>query len=310
MVRIDLHGHIAPPPYWAALERAGMPTPVPPWSVEQLLAVMDQYGITATVVSLPPPGVFFGDGAQARALARVVNEFAAELVQRYPARFAALATLPLPDIEAALVELDYALDHLQLDGVTLLTNTGTMYLGDPRLEPLFAVLDSRGCYVFVHPTMPVYPGPLPGVPPWVLEFPFETTRAIVSLLFSGIFERYGAIRWQFAHLGGTVPFLAYRIASVRQREPSLAGHLRRDPVETLRSLFYDTALSNYTAVLEATFRLLPAERIVFGTDWPYAALPDGPDPAPELDRWPHARPAIEGENARVLVPRLFERLGR
>ncbi len=310
MVRLDLHSHIAPPAYWTALERAGMPTPVPPWSVEHLLGVMNQYGITAAVVSLPPPGVFLGDIVQARELARVTNEFSAALVQQYPSRFAALATLPLPDIEAALSELDYALDHLHLDGVALLTNTGGVYLGDPRFEPLFAALDSRGCYVFVHPTMPAYPGPVPNIPPWVLEFPFETTRTIVSLLFSGIFERYGAIRWQFAHLGGTAPFLAYRIASVMEREPALAARLRRDPVEILQALYYDTALSNSATVLDATLRLLPRERLVWGSDWPYAVLPAGPDPAPDLDRWPEIRTAIEAENARALVPRLFERLGR
>ncbi|WP_147371122.1 amidohydrolase family protein, partial [Meiothermus luteus] len=153
-MRLDLHGHLEPPHYTAAVAQALGPAPVPPWTVEEQLEMMARYGITATVVSLPPPGVFLGDGAQARELARATNEFYAALLRQHPRRYAALAALPLPDVEAVLAELAYALDVLGLDGVALFTQVGGRYLGDELFEPLWAELDRRGAYVFVHPTLP------------------------------------------------------------------------------------------------------------------------------------------------------------
>ncbi len=308
MRRLDLHTHLAPPAYWQTLAAQGVAHPLPPWTLDDLCAVLDQYQIAAAVISLPPPGVFFGDTVSARRLARTVNEFLAAVVERAPRRFAALATLPLPDLAGAREELVYALEVLQLDGVALYTHAGGHPLGDPRLEPLYADLDARACYVFVHPTLPPYRPPSTDLPPWVLEFPFETTRAIATLLYQGVFDRYPAIRWHFAHLGGTVPFLAYRLASVVHREPQLAARLASDPVDTLRRHWYDTALSNYRHTLTAAAQLLPIDRIVFGSDWPYAALPEGPDPAPDLAAWEEFRPLIDWQNARALVPRLFERM--
>lgn len=308
-MRLDLHGHLEPPHYTAAVAQALGPAPVPPWTVEEQLEMMARYGITATVVSLPPPGVFLGDGAQARELARATNEFYAALLRQHPRRYAALAALPLPDVEAVLAELAYALDVLGLDGVALFTQVGGRYLGDELFEPLWAELDRRGAYVFVHPTLPPYPNPLPGLPIWLQEFPFETTRAIAHLLYSGAFHRYPRIRFQFAHLGGAAPFLAHRLASLVERAPAslhLAERVPEGPLAYLARLYYDTALSNHAPGLAAALEVAPLERLVFGTDWPYAALPAGPDPAPGLGYLGSARAQVEGANARALVPRLFE----
>lgn len=307
MPRLDLHGHLEPPAYSTQVAQALGPAPVPPWTVEAQLEMMAQYQIAATVVSLPPPGVFLGDQTQANELARQVNEFYAALVWEHPKRYAALAALPLPDVEAALAELAHALDVLRLDGVALFTQTAGLYLGDPRWEPLMAELDRRGAYVFVHPTLPPYTNPLAQTPVWVLEFPFETTRAITHLLYSGVFHRYPRIRFQFAHLGGAVPFLAHRLASLVERAPGLklAGQVPEGPLAYLRRLYYDTGLSNHAPALAATLEVADFGQVVFGTDWPYALLPPGHDPAPGLAYLGDRRHQVEFENARALVPRLF-----
>ncbi|PZA07699.1 MULTISPECIES: amidohydrolase family protein [unclassified Meiothermus] len=307
-MRLDLHGHLEPPLYTQMVARVLGPAPVPPWTAEEQLEMMARYGIAATVVSLPPPGVFLGDGAQARELARATNEFYASLLRRYPHRYAALAALPLPDVGAALEELAYALDDLGLDGVALFSQVGGRYLGDERFEPLLAELDRRGAYAFVHPTLPPYPNPLPHLPIWLQEFPFETTRAIAHLLYTGAFHRYPRIRFQFAHLGGAAPFLAHRLASLVARAPALGLQERvpQGPLAYLQRLYYDTGLSNHAPALAAALEVTPVEQIVFGTDWPYAALPEGPDPAPGLGYLGPHRARVEGANARALVPRLFE----
>ncbi len=308
MPRIDLHAHVITPGYLAGLRGPdGAAPPLPPATLEGLEAMMDRYAIDAAVISPGPPGAFLGDRARANDLARTVNEELAAIARAAPARFAALATLPLPDVDAALAELTYALDTLGMDGVWLLSHVGGTYLGAPEWEPLYAELDRRGAYAFVHPALPPFPLPLEH-PVWLYEFPFDTTRAIANLIYGGTFERHPRIRFQFAHLGGTAPFLAHRIASLADREPDQAAAAPAGALEYLRRQFYDTGLSNHALAVRGALEVTTPEHIVFGTDWPYAALPEtGDDPAPEFDGFDApVRAGIDGGNAAALVPRLAE----
>jgi 6-methylsalicylate decarboxylase len=304
-MRVDTHVHVTPAPYLAALEEAfgrGLPGVVPS-SSSGLLELMARYELDAAVVSPGPPGVYFGDQSRANDLARRVNEEAAELVRSDPSRLAALATLPLPDIDAALAELAYALDELNLDGVFLLTNLGGTYLGDDALAPLFEELERRAAYVFVHPTLPPHQLPL-AHPVWLYEFTFETTRAVAQLVYSGTLERCPDVRMQLAHLGGTAPFIAHRLASLADREPALAERAPAGALEYLRRLYYDTGLSGNGPALASTLEATDLAHIVFGSDWPYAALPKtGSDPAPGLDWLGERRKQVDGANAAALVPR-------
>ncbi|HEX3803887.1 MAG TPA: amidohydrolase family protein [Solirubrobacteraceae bacterium] len=305
MPRIDTHAHVLPALYIEALPPtlAATHKPIP---VEGLDAMMQRYAIDAAVISTGPPGVFFGDTGQARELARLVNEELAAIVRAAPRRFAALASLPLPGVDGALAELAHALDTLQLDGVMLVSQVAGAYLGDPRFEPLMVELDRRGSYVFVHPTFPPNGQPLAHHPVWLYEFPFETTRAIANLIYSGVFERHPRIRWQFAHLGGTAPFIAHRLASLAEREPDQTASAPAGALAYLARQYYDTGLNNHEVAVEATRQVAPFDHIVFGTDWPYLALPDGEDVAPGLTYLgSEERALLEGEHARALVPRLF-----
>jgi predicted TIM-barrel fold metal-dependent hydrolase len=270
---------------------------------------MERYQIASAVVSLGPPGAFLGDQGAANELARLVNEEAAALVSADPARVAALASLPLPDVDAALAELDHALDVLALDGVFLLSNVAGTYPGDPAWSPLFDELERRGAYVFLHPAIPAQAVPLSEYPVWLHEFPFDTTRALVHLIYSGTLERCPSLRIQVAHLGGTGPFLAHRIASLAERDPALAELAPAGALEYLRRLYYDTGLSNNRAALASVLEVTAIEHVLFGSDWPYAALPpEGSDPAPALDTFgSEARRRVEAENAAALVPRFARR---
>jgi predicted TIM-barrel fold metal-dependent hydrolase len=295
-----------PDGYRAIVEaRSLSPLPLPPWSREMTEQFMDRHAIAAAVMSLAPPGVWFGDSGLAKELSRIVNEATAQLVKEAPQRFAGLAVLPLPEVDAALEELAYALDVLGLDGVALLSNVAGIYPGDERLEPVWTELDRRGAYVFLHPAAPMAPPPLPHHPIWLYEFPFDTTRALVNLVYSGTLERATRLRLQVSHLGGSAPFLAYRIASLAAREPDQAGAAPSGALAALSRCWYDTGLSNHAAVVEATAGVVPFERIVFGTDWPYAALPASGDPAPELSAFGDRRALLDSGNAAALVPRLL-----
>jgi len=216
MTMIDLHAHFLPPEYVAAAERAGHLRPDgmpgwPEWSAKQHLEAMDRAGIEKTVLSIPSPGVHFGDDFRAQVLARRVNEAAAGLVSEYPGRFGFFASLPLPDVEGALVELEYAYDELHADGVVLLSNAGGLYPGEPSWEPLWRALNARSAKVLLHPTSP---------PQWrqvaldrprpMIEFPFDTARAVTDLALTGIFTRYPGIRFVVVH-GDLIPLLGDRI---------------------------------------------------------------------------------------------------
>jgi predicted TIM-barrel fold metal-dependent hydrolase len=270
-MRIDNHAHVLPPAY---RQRLG-DLPIPPGALADYERFMERYGIDRAVLSTGPPGALNADGE----LARIANDGLAELA-RDP-RFAALATLPLPNVHAALDELAYALDELRLDGVMLLTNVAGTYLGDPALEPLLAELDRRAAYVFVHPALPPYPPPLDH-PVWLYEFPFDTVRALTNLIYTGALERFPRIRFQVAHLGGAAPMLAHRLASLAAREPELARASPAGALAYLERLYYDTGLAANAPALAATLELTDTDHVLFGTDWPYLAPPAGNDPAPAL----------------------------
>ena len=179
----------------------------------------------------------------------------------------------------------------------LLSNIAGIYLGDPALEPLLAELDRRGAYVFVHPGFPPHELPLEH-PVWLYEFPFDTVRALTNLVYTGALERHRDIRFQVAHLGGAAPMLAHRLASLADREPELARQSPAGAVEYLRRLYYDTGLADNAPALAATLELTSLDHVVFGTDWPYLALPEGDDPAPGLAWLGDARAGVDGDQCR------------
>jgi len=309
--RIDVHHHIVPREYVEALAEIGIHTPgrfpFPDWSPEASLEVMDQNGIAAAITSLSAPGVYFGDAAFARDLARRCNEFSANLVGDYPGRFGALAILPLPDVDEALRELEYALDTLKLDGVVLLTSVGNKYLGDPAFEPLFEELDRRKVVVYTHPNIP--PGsdvPELVLPAPLIEFVFDTTRAAANLVLSGTLERHRDIRLILSHAGGAVPYVAGRIA-LADDNPLVSGNIPRGAIAYLKNLYYDTALSATEYALPCLRQLVDPGQILFGSDFPFAPRHLTAETIRGLENHggfdSAAIGAIERDNAAALFPR-------
>lgn len=274
---IDVHGHFLPPVYQAALRDAGMKTldggiPTPEWSPERALAIMDELGISGALLSVSSPHLNFVDAARAVTLSRSVNDYAADITRRYPDRFGAYAILPLPDIAASVAELERALGQLGLDGVALPTHTQGHYLGDAHLDPLLAALDARKATVFVHPTSPpCFEAFGLALPAPMIEFPFDTTRTAVSLIFSGALKRYPGINFILPHAGGTLPFLGTRIAGVGSL-PALGERAvaPADAMAALARFYYDTALSATPPQIAALRSLAPITQILYGTDFPFA----------------------------------------
>jgi predicted TIM-barrel fold metal-dependent hydrolase len=304
--RIDVHQHIVLPAYAEWLRSRGLDAgglPIPEWSAQSALAMMDARGIALGVLSVSAPGVHIGDAAEARRMARLVNELAAEVVRAHPDRFGFFATLTLPDVDGALAEAEYALDHLGADGVVLLANAQGRYLGDAAFAPFFAELDRRGVVVFVHPAAP--PGPqVPGLPAFIADFLLDTTRAAAELVRAGVMRRHRNLKIILAHAGGFVPYAAERLALTLAL---LGGRPIEEVRDELRRFYFDTALST-PAALPSLLAFAAPGHVLFGSDSPYAppfvvehfttAL-DGYD---GLDA--PGRAAIDHDNARALFPRL------
>ena len=211
---IDVHHHIVPPFYLAenreriAGSRGGQISAAwLDWEPRKALDAMDQHGVATAVLSLSTPGVWFGDAEAARRTARQCNDYAADLARSHPRRFGLFSVLPLPDTDGSLREIEYALDVLKADGVGLLTSYGDKWLGDAAYQPVFEEFNRRKAVVFVHPTTPTCCRTLmPGIATVMAEVPQDTTRTIISLLFSGTFSRFADIRFIFCHAGGSVPW--------------------------------------------------------------------------------------------------------
>ncbi len=272
--RIDVHHHIIPPDYVTALAKLGITraggVPFPDWNPQNTLDVMDRHGIATAITSISSPGVYFGDHSFSIQLARRCNDFSANLVRQYPKRFGAFAVLPLPDVHAALREVEYALDQLKLDGIILLTHYGGHYLGSPEFDALLDELNRRKTIVFIHPTDPPGANPLKSnLPSSLVEFVFETTRAIANLIYSGTLERCPHIRFIVSHAGGTAPYLAWRI-SLFQYRPGIQEKVPQGVITYLKRLYYDTALSAAPYALRSLQELVDPTQILFGSDYPFA----------------------------------------
>lgn len=311
--KIDVHQHVFPPRYLAELERMGVEEEgggiaFPHWSAEAAIETMDRFGIQAGIVSVSSPGVWFGDAAAARDLARLCNEYLAGLVREHPTRFGAFASLSLPDTGAAVSEAAYALDTLGLDGVHLLASVADRFLGDPEFEELMQELNRRKTVVFVHPNLHSTSQKLGLAAPGTLfEFIADTTRAVLNLVLSGTLERYPDIRWILSHAGGAVPFLAWRW-TLAEHVPALKAKVPQGVLAYLRRLYYDTTLSPSPYAMKPVMDLAGPSQILFGSDFPYAPLPVVAAEVEALERLDvfdaATRPAMEETNALALFPRL------
>jgi len=314
--RIDMHHHFLPQAYMLEekerIHAEHGNSAMYSWTAEQAIDAMDKAGVDFAVASISTPGVWYGDVALGRRLSRQWNEAAAETVHKYPARFGFFAPVPLPDTEGSLKEIDYAYGSLKADGINFLSNYQGKWLGDPSFAPVMEELDRRNAIVYVHPTFsPCCSGPMvPGLVAPILEFPYDTTRTIVSLITSGTTTRFPHIRWIFSHGGGALAGVYGRIEHL-EKMPAYRGKVPAGMHAELAKLYYDTASLSPDSTLPALLKIVPSSQILLGSDYPLAGPPptdvmikraveefEAMKPSPRLRR------AVERDNAIRLLPRI------
>jgi len=283
---IDVHSHYIPNAYRKWLVDSGLLNTdgfaLPPWDMQQHVEDMDRMNIGAAVIGLSSPDIHWGDSSKARSLARDANEVAAGAVEAYPDRFGFYATLPVPDVDASLAEIEYAFDVLHADGVKFYSNSNGVYLGDPKLEPIFTELGRRNAVVTVHPVRSkVIPdNVLTGVPYPLFEFQFDTTRAVANMIFNGTLKRNPGIKFVCPHMGALFPLLGGRMEGIAKLmvhfNMAPEGFVPPDVRGELANFYYDGAGGfNLPVQIPALKGIGRPERMLCGSDYPFTPVPVG-----------------------------------
>jgi len=309
--RIDTHHHPYPPVYVEKTRDVLKRTThafydrLTQWQPNQAVEAMDKDGISVSVLSIGTPSVWLGDVQASRTLARECNDAAAQMQADYKGRFGHFATIPLPDVEGSLREIEYLYDTLGADGIALTTNYDDKYPGEEAFAPVFDELNRRKAVVYFHPTAASFAfNRVKDIPPPTIEFPFDTTRTITRLLFSGTFTRCPDIKWIFSHGGGALGMVANRLAGLAKNRPELAARVPGGVKQELSKLYLDVVGVTTPGALAAVLDIVPMSQLLFGTDYPFWAPDTTISGLSTLKLKPDDLAAIERGNAMRLMPGL------
>ncbi|RMG14523.1 MAG: amidohydrolase [Planctomycetota bacterium] len=254
------------------------------WDPATRLRECDEAGVDVQVLSTVP--IMFSYWAKphdTHDLARLLNDDIAETVRAHPRRFVGLGTLPMQDPELAVRELERCVEELDLAGVEIGSHIGAWNLNAPELFCVFERCAELGAAVFVHPWDMMGMDTLPDYwLPWLVSMPAETSRAICSLIFGGVFERLPDLRVAFAHGGGSFPATIGRIERGFVCRPDLTQvHNQRNPREYLGRFWCDSLVHDAT-MLRYLVDLIGARRVALGSDYPFP-LGEMPTPGALID---------------------------
>jgi 6-methylsalicylate decarboxylase len=316
--RLDLHHHFGSPRWIKRVvdaKRQGWQQ-FETYTPARAIAAMDAAGVSTAFLSCTEPGVWFGDDfanerQEAIGLSRDMNEYGARMVSDYKGRFGLFAVLPLPDIDASLREIEYAFETLKADGVGVLTSYGTIWLGDPALQPVFDELNRRNAVVYTHPTdAACCHALLANTSPGTVEWQTDTARAIFNLINDNGGKASAATRssnthFIWSHGGGTLIGLMNRFLGYGNLSPQA---LARTPAANsklyhLRRFYYDTAQMTDFLQLGALKGLVGATQIVFGADYPYSTIVNHVEQLQNAELSVAELAGIDRQNALRILPK-------
>ncbi|TEU16273.1 MAG: amidohydrolase [Anaerolineales bacterium] len=290
MAIIDFHNHVYPPEYIEAVQAGpsaykvafdsdNNPVLHSPGDYNIIVpghrfmdfrkTVLGEAGVDKQIISFTAPGTLIETPQRSVELSRMVNEIFANIQNEHSDHFAALATLPLNDPHASVVELERAISELGLKGATLFSNANGIPLSDRRFWPLYEKADEWNVVFFIHPT---YPVGVEAMTDYMLMplvgFLADTTLAAASLVFSGVVEKFPNIKWVLGHLGGAIPYLAERLDRGYEAFEQCRENVSNPPSGYLKEFYYDSVNFDVKA-LQFAIDFAGAEHILAGSDYPH-----------------------------------------
>jgi uncharacterized protein len=295
-VKLDAFCHVLPKPYFDRLQRSSSDRAAnlikrtaairTLWDLDERLRVIEPFDDYAQIVSLAaPPLEALAEPTESIDLARLANDEMAELVRTRPETFAGfVAGLPLNAMDAALDEIDRAVQELGALGIQIYTHVNGVPLDDPRFEPLFARMAELDRAIWVHParnsSWPDYPTERKSKYEvwWLFGWPYDTSAFMARLVFSGLMTRYPRLKVITHHAGGMVPFFSGRVGpgmdSFGARTPEderelVESELEVRPIEAFRRFYADTAVFGAPHALRCAYEFFGSERMLFASDMPF-----------------------------------------
>jgi len=282
---IDVFTHIVPPKYKTALAKVAphlsdhvgrVPTL---YDMDQRFRIMDNYKDVRQVLTMAMTAtLIFDDPKSGLDFVKMANDEMAELVNKYPHRFAAgVASVAVTDMDAACTELDRAVKDLGLKGVQLFTPIRNKQWNLAEFMPLFERLSNYGLPIWIHPVRPIdrddYENYFMN---HVFGWPYESTAAMVHLVLGGILEKYPRIKIIVHHCGAMLPFFAGRVEESYDASRTIHGmenktRLSKPFIDYFKMFYTDTVLGRGTAGLICGHAFFGANRLLFATDMPYDA---------------------------------------
>jgi len=290
-MKIDIFPHILPPKYKEALYKMAssdfyikdvvetLPTL---YDLDHRFRIMDKFeGLMQILTLSAPPIEQTGDPEKATDLAKLANDEMAELVLKYPDRFAAAAAaLPMLDMDATLKEIDRAIKDLRFRGIQMNTPINGKPMDSPEFLPIYEKMAKYNLPIWIHPMREVEYSEYKNEKRskymifHIFGWPYETVAAMTRLVMSGVLEKYPGLKFITHHCGGFVPYLEQRIIGAYDHAEMLRGAkykqgLTKAPIDYFKMFYNDTAIYGSAPALMCAYAFCGAEHIVFGTDFPY-----------------------------------------
>lgn len=231
--------------------------------------VLKKAGVDKQILTFTTPGTHIEPPERSVELAQMVNDSFAKIMDEHQDHFTALATLPLNDPQASVVELERAFNDLGFKGVMVYSNINGTALSDQSFWPLYEKANDLNAVFYIHPSFPV--GVEAMTDYWLMPligFTFDTTLAAAKLVFSGVAEKFPKIRWVLAHLGGAIPYLAERLDRGYFAFKDCRENIDKPPSEYLKDFYYDTVNFDLKA-LQLAIDFSGAGHLVAGSDYPH-----------------------------------------
>lgn len=335
-MKVDVFNHFVPAAYLGALEKQAAAHPVvryarrirPLWDVEERLRMIEVWPDLQQVVTLGQPTPELAAGPDfSPELARIANDGMAAIRDRWPNKFPAfVASLPMNNVAAALVEMDRAVSQLGACGIQVLTNVNGRPLDDPEFFPIFERITTRyHLPVWMHPykapNIPDYPGEAQSeYEIWVvLGWPHESSVAMARMVFAEMFDRLPGLRILTHHCGATIPYLLGRVGPMwdelgvrtgNEHDKGIRARMAaksKRPIDYFRQYYADTVVGGSVSALRCGLDFFGTDRVLFATDFPYGPengmlfMRENMRAVEEVDVSPSERDRIFFGNSRDLV---------